>query len=298
MVKIDLPPRLKSFLDRISAADLTDRAAALTYYGFLSLFPALIVAVALIGVFGSYPETYDQIVATLHDAAPGPVVNLIESALHDAIASRGGAGGLLGIGLLVSFYSASSATGAAVRAIEAAYGENTASAWWQAYVLRILLTVVLGAMFLIAFASILIVGPLFDWLSKHIGISESVNSVISLIRWPIGLTALLLATLILYWSGSGRVKRLRQLFPGAAASLIVTLIATFGFNFYVSNFSTYGATYGSLGAVIVLLVWMWLISLGLLSGAALNAELDRSGGFSRGVGDDGQGVGTVGSGTS
>lgn len=283
-MNLSVPLWLQRFADRFSAADLTDRAAALTYYGFLSLFPALIIGVALIGVFGTYPDTYNEIVATLRDTAPGPVVDLVESALDSAVSNRGGVGGLLGVGLIISFYSASGATGAAVRAIEAAYGEDLDSAWWHAYVIRLALTIALALMFLIAFAAILLAGPLFDWLAEHAGISESVSSLVSLVRWPIGLTALLSATLLLYWTGSGRVKRLRQLLPGALVAMVVTLIATFGFNLYVANFNTYGATYGSLGAVIVLLVWMWLNSLAMVTGAALNAELEHPGGASKGEG--------------
>lgn len=276
-MNLSLPPWLQSYADRFSAADLTDRAAALTYYGFLSLFPGLILGVALIGIFGDYPETYNEIVAAMRNAAPGPVVDLVESALNDAVANRGGIGGLLGVGLVISFYSASGATGAAVRAIEAAYGQELDRAWWHAYVIRLALTIALALMFLVAFAAILLAGPIFDWVAELAGISESVSSLVALVRWPIGLTALLSATLLLYWTGSGRVKRLRQLLPGALAAMAVTLVATFGFNLYVANFSTYGATYGSLGAVIVLLIWMWLNSLAMIAGAALNAELERSG---------------------
>lgn len=285
-MSISLPAWLQGFLDRVSAADLTDRAAALTYYGFLSLFPALIVAVALIGLFGEYPTTYNEIVSTLRETAPGPAVDLIEQALDDAVQSRGGAGSLLGIGLLISLYSASGATGAAVRGIETAYGGDRDHAWWHGYVVRLVLTIALGLMFLIAFAAILLAGPFFDWISKVFGVSESVNSLVSALRWPIGLVSLLSATLLLYWTGSGRSKRLRHLLPGAGATIAVIVIATFGFNFYVANFSTYGATYGSLGAVIVLLVWMWINSLALLSGAALNAELENPGGASKPSDDD------------
>lgn len=280
-MNISLPDPLQKFLDRVSGADLTDRAAALTYYGFLSLFPALIVGVALIGLFGTYPDTYNEIVATMRDTAPGPAVDLVESALDDAVKNRGGAGGLLGIGLLISLYSASGATGAAVRGIEAAYGDDRDQAWWHGYVVRLALTVALGLLFLVAFAAILLAGPVFGEVSKVFGISESVNSLVALLRWPIGLVSLLVATLVLYWTGSGRRRGWRRLLPGAAATITVIVVASLGFNFYVSNFSTYGATYGSLGAVIVLLVWMWLNSLALLVGAALNAELESPGGASK-----------------
>jgi membrane protein len=272
-----LPSWIQSFLDRVSAAELTDRAAALTYYGFLSLFPALIVVVALIGLIGDYPDTYQSIVNTLRDAAPGPAVDLVDSALEDAVDSRGGAGSLLGIGLVVSLYSASGATGGAVRAVEAVYDDGLDYPWWHSYVVRFLLTIVLGMLFLLAFAGILLAGPLFGWVAETFGVSESVSSAISVVRWPVGLMALLIANLLIYWSGSGRRRRARQLLPGAIASMLVTLVATAGFNFYVSNFDTYGATYGSLGAVIVLLVWMWISSLALLCGAVINAELEAAG---------------------
>jgi len=271
-----LPPRLRSLLDRIVAADLTDRAGAVTYYGFLSLFPALIIAVALIGLVGSYPETYREIVATLHDAAPGPVVDTIDSALEDAVRTRGGAGGLLGLGLLLSLYSASGATGAAIRGIEAIYGRRHKGAWWHGWVLRFGLTVAVGTMLLVTFAAILLAGPLFGWISQHTGLSDTFNSTVAVARWPIGLGALLATAALLYWVGSGRRGGLRRLLPGALLAMIVTLIATLGFNFYVSNFDTFGATYGSLGAVIVLLIWMWINSLAMLVGAAVNAELDLS----------------------
>ncbi len=270
---MSLPPWLKSLAARVSAADLTDRAAALTYYGFLSLFPALIVAVALIGLLGTYPDTYNEIVAALRDAAPGPVVDMVEGALDGAVRSRGGAGGLLGIGLLVTIYSASGATGAAVRAVQAVYGVKGEGAWWHGYVVRLALTLVFALLLFLTFAAILLAGPLFDWVSKLAGISDGVNNLVGLVRWPVGIAALITAGVLLYWVGSGRSRRLRELLPGAVMATVITLVATFGFNFYVSHFNTYGATYGSLGTVIVLLVWMWLSSLSLLAGAAINAEL-------------------------
>ena len=260
---------------RISEHGLTDRAAALTYYGFLSLFPALIVGVSLLGLIGDYPETYRDVISTLREVAPGTVVDTIDSALRDALRSRGTAGGLLGVGILLAFYSASSGTGAALRGIGAVYGAPRASPWWRGYLARLELTVVVGALVLVAFAAMLLAGPLFSEIAAEAGVKESVSNVISLIRWPIGVAALVASALLLYRKGAARPVGFHDLWPGAIAAGLLWVMASLGFNFYVSNFGSYDATYGSLGAVIVLLVWMWIGNLALLAGAALNVELEE-----------------------
>lgn len=258
---------------RIGEHGLTDRAAALTYYAFLSLFPALIVAVALLGLFGDYPETYRSVVSTLRDAAPGTVVDTVDSALNDALQSRGTAGGLLGVGVLLAFYSASSGTGAALRGIGAVYGAPRTTPWWRGYLARLELTVVVGALLAVAFVAMLLAGPLFSEIADEAGVRETVSEAITLIRWPIGVAALVGSALLLYRKGAGRPVSLAEIWPGAVAAGLLWVVASLGFNFYVARFGSYDATYGSLGAVIVLLVWMWIGNLALLAGAALNVEL-------------------------
>ena len=260
---------------RYSENNLSDHAAAVTYWGFLALFPALIVIVALIGLVGSYPETYDSISSTLRDAAPGSAVDTINNALDDAVRSRGTAGGLLGIGLLLSLYSASSGTGAALRAVNEIYGVAHADSFLRAHLKRLGLTVCLGAMLILAFAAMLVAGPLFSSISDEAGVNESVRGVISLLRWPVGLAALAATALLLYRVGADRAVPVRQLLPGACAASLLWAIASAGFSLYVSHFGSYDATYGSLGAVIVLLIWMWIGNLALLAGAALNVELSE-----------------------
>lgn len=272
---MSIHPRLRSLVDRITTADLNDRAGALTYFSFLSLFPTLIIVVALTGLFGSYPETYEEMLETLRNAAPEPAVSMIDGALEDAVRNRGGAGGLLGIGLLITLYSASSAMGAAIRGIEAIYGRRHSGAWWHGFATRFALTIVVGLMAFVAFATILLAGPVFREISDLLGVSESVSTTVAIVRWPIGIASLITIAMLLYWVGCGRDRTLRHLFPGAVLAVLVVLVASLGFNVYVSNFESFGATYGSLGAVIVLLIWIWLSSLGLLIGAAVNAEIDH-----------------------
>lgn len=268
---------LRGVAERVSEHGLTDRAAALSYYGFLSLFPALIVAVALIGLLGNYPETYESIRSTLQDAAPGDAVDTIDGALDDALRSRRTAGSLLGVGLALSLYSASSGTGAALRAVSALYGTGERQPFWRGHLNRLTLTIEVGLMLLLAFTAILVAGPIFSSIADEAGLDESVEGAISLIRWPIGLLAVVTTALLIYRRGAGRKTSLRGLLPGAVSASLLWAIASIGFNVYLSNFGSYDATYGSLGAVIVLLIWMWLGSLALLCGAALNVHLEEIG---------------------
>lgn len=260
---------------RFSEIQITDRAATLTYYGFLSLFPSLIVAVALLALFGSYPETYDSIIDTLRETAPGPAVDTIDSALRDVLQNNGSAGNLLGIGLVVALVSASGATGAAIRALDVINGRQGRGIVGSR-VAQFLLTLALMALLLLAFTALLVAGPLFSSIADAAGLEASSRSLVSLLRYPVGLTALLTALLLLYWRGpAGPKRRPLEHLPGALLAAALGMIASVGFSIYVSNFSSYDATYGALGAVIILLIWLYVGNLALLIGALVNRELRR-----------------------
>ena len=260
---------------RFGDVQITDRAATLAYYGFMALFPALIVAVALLALFGSYPETYESIIDTLREAAPGPAVDTIDSALRDILQDRGSAGGLLGVGLAVALVSASGATGAAIRALDV-INERSGRGFVGSRVAQLLLTLALMALLLLAFTALLLAGPLFSTIAEAAGLDASSRSLVSLLRYPVGLAALIAALLLLYWRGPEGPRRppLEHL-PGALLAAALWLIASVGFSLYVSNFSSYDATYGALGAIIVLLVWLYVGNLALLIGALANRELRR-----------------------
>ena len=162
----------KRAYERFGEVELTDRAATLAYYGFLSLFPALIVAVALLALFGSYPETYNSIIDTLREAAPGTAVDTIDSALRDVLQGRG-AGSLLGIGLLFAFITASGAVGAAIRALEAINQTRESASFVRSNLTRLWLTLALMALFLIAFASLLVAGPIFGSIAEAAGLGDT-----------------------------------------------------------------------------------------------------------------------------
>lgn len=261
---------------RFGDVGITDRAATLAYYGFLSLFPGLIVAAALLSLFGNFPETYEAIIDTLRETAPGPAVDTIDSALRDVLQqSSGSAGGLLGIGLVIAVVSASGATGAAIRSLDVINGREGRGIV-RSRLAQLWLTLALMALLFLAFTALLIAGPLFSSIAEGAGLESSSRSLISTLRYPVGVTALLSAILLLYWQGPAGPKRppLEHL-PGALLAAALAMIASIGFSIYVSNFSSYDATYGTLGAIIVLLIWLYVGNLALLIGALANRELRR-----------------------
>jgi membrane protein len=260
---------------RFGEIDLTDRAATLAYYGFLSLFPALIVVVAALALFGSYPETYNSIIETLRHAAPGTAVDTIDSALRKVLRGNG-ASGLFGIGLLFALIAASGAIGAAIRALEVINGTRKKATFVRSNLTRLWLTIVLMALMLVAFTALLLAGPIFGSIADSAGLGDSGRDAVSLLRYPIGLAALLAALLLLYTLGpAGTRRRPLEHLPGALLAALLWVLASMGFSFYVSNFGKYDETYGTLGAVIVLLIWIYVGAAAMLLGALANRELQR-----------------------
>jgi membrane protein len=269
--------QIRAAIDRFGEAEVTDRAATLAYYGFLALFPALIVAVSVLALLGSYPETYRSITGTLHDAAPGTAVDLIDSALKNVLRDRAHAGGLFVVGLIVAFVAASGGIAAAIRALEAIERRRGASSLARGWLARLWLTLALMALMLIGFISLVVAGPIFSSIAEQAGLGSGARSAVSMLRYPIGLAALLAGFLLLYWRGpSGSRRAVRRYLPGALLGAGLWVLASVGFSVYVSHFSSYDATYGALGAVIVLLVWLYLGNMAFLLGALFNAERLRA----------------------
>ena len=264
---------------RFSEIELTDRAAALAYYGFLSLFPALIVAVALVALFGSYPETYDSIVDTLREAAPGTAVDTLDSSLRDVLGSSG-AGGLLGIGLVFSLITASGAVGAAIRALEAINESGGSESFIRGFVrgnlTRLWLTAALMGLMVAAFVPLIVAGPMFESIAEDAGVGDTGRAIVSALRYPVGFAAVLAALLLLYSFGpAGSRRRISEHLPGAVIASVLWVIASVAFSFYVDHFGSFNATYGALGAVVILLIWIYVSAVAVLIGALANRELLR-----------------------
>jgi membrane protein len=270
----------KAIYSRFGEVQVTDRAAAMTYYAILSLFPALLVVVSLLALVGAYPETYQSISSTLRDAAPGTAVDAIDSALRDSLRSRTNAGVLLVVGLGIAFYSASGAIGAAVRALEAINRAKRSRDFLPNLGVRLGLTALLAILILIAFMAVVLAGPLFGSIADAAGVSGAVAGMVGYLRWPIGAAALLTAFAVLYALGPRRTPRrddrsLVSVLPGAVIGTGLWFGVSLLFTAYVSHFGSYDKTYGTLGALISLLIWLWLGNLAFLLGALFNAENER-----------------------
>ena len=267
----------KAIYGRFGEVQITDRAAAQTYYSILSLFPALLVVVSLLALLGQYPDTYESIIDTLRDAAPGTAIDTIDSALRDALRNRDQAGILLIVGLILAFYSASGAMGAAMRSLEAINRAKQGRSFLPNLGVRLGLTVLVTVLVLIAFLAVVVAGPLFGTIADAAGFPGVIKGLVGYLRWPIGAAALLAAFSIVYALGPRRTPRrgdrsLRSVLPGAAVGTALWFAASLLFTAYVANFGSYDKTYGTLGAMISLLIWLWLGNLAFLLGALFNAE--------------------------
>lgn len=276
----------KAMYDRFGEVEITDRAAALTYYSVLSLFPGLLVAVALLALLGEYPGTYESIVDTLRDAAPGTAVDTINSALRDALSDRGNAGALLGVGLLISVYSASGAIGAAMRSLESINRVKAGRAFLPNLGVRLGLTLLLMVLVFIAFLAVVVAGPLFGTIADAAGFEGLLKDLVGYARWPIGALSLLAAFALVYSLGPRKGPRrgtrsLRSVMPGAMLAVVLWFAVSLVFTLYVAHFGSYDKTYGTLGAMISLLIWLWLGNLAFLLGALFNAESQRVRGGAR-----------------
>ena len=267
----------KAIYGRFGEVQVTDRAAAQTYYSILSLFPGLLVVVSLLALLGHYPDTYRSIINTLRDAAPGTAVDTIDSALRGALSNRSDAGFLLVVGIVLSFYSASGAMGAAMRSLEAINHAKKGRDFLPNLGVRLGLTVLVTVLVLVSFLSVVIAGPLFGLIADAAGFPAVVKGLVGYLRWPIGAASLLAAFAIVYALGPRRTplpgdRSLRSVLPGAAVGTALWFAVSLLFTLYVSHFGSYDKTYGTLGAMISLLIWLWLGNLAFLLGALFNAE--------------------------
>jgi membrane protein len=263
---------------RYREQQMTDRAAALTYFAMMSLFPALLVGVSLLGLFGQQGLVQDASNYLLEHGADATTADVVRKALQNMINASGGA---LGATLLVSFAlalnGASGAFGAAGRALDIAYGV----AEGRGFVRRKLTDVAAALMVIVLFAVVVVAiflgGQVADDLFGKIGLGETAATVWSYARWPGALIAAMLAYGLVYrLAPDTRPPTVRWISVGAIVGIALWLLLSFGFSIYLRNFSTYGAAYGTFGAAIVLLLWLYLSANAFLFGAEVNAELQRA----------------------
>ena len=276
----DLGPRnwkqlLKRTVKEFRDDNLTDWAAALTYYAILALFPALLVLTAVLGIFGQQ-NTIDTFIQSMRDAGLSGAADNIEGPLEGVVNSKGGAGALLGFGLLGAIWSASGYLGAFIRASNAIYEVPEGRPFWKLRPLQIALTV--AGILVLAFVLIGLVvsGPLAEAIGGAIGLGDEAVTAYSIAKWPLLVGVMMLLFAALYYAAPNvKQPKFRWVTIGGVVAVLVWIAASAAFGFYVSNFGSYNKTYGTLGGVISFLVWMWITNLAVLFGAELDAELER-----------------------
>ena len=257
--------------------NLTDWAAALTYYAVLAIFPGLIVLVAILGLVGQHPETTNALLDIVDDIGPESAVETFRGPIESVVTSNSGAGALLGVGLLFAIWSASGYIGAFIRAMNAIYEVEEGRPFWKRRPLQIVITVAMVLLLAIVAISIVLTGPLARSIGDAIGLGDTAVTAWSIAKWPVIVAIVMGMFAVLYYVAPNvRQPRLRWITPGGVVAVLAWLVVSAGFAVYVANFGSYDKTYGSLGGVIVFLVWLWLSNLALLFGAEFDAELERS----------------------
>ena len=254
--------------------NLTDWAAALTYYGVLSIFPALLVLVSVLGLIGE--SATQPLIDNLNEVAPGPAQEIFRSAIENLQGSQGAAGVFLVIGILGAVWSASGYVAAFMRASNAIYAIEEGRPIWKTLPVRVGLTVLLMALTAISAVAVTVTGGLAKEVGNLLGLGDTAVMVWDIAKWPVLLLLVGFMFAVLYWAAPNvRQPGFRWISPGGILAVIGWVIASAAFAFYVANFGSYNKTYGALAGPIVFLVWLWISNIMILLGAEFNAELER-----------------------
>ena len=256
--------------------NLSDWAAALTYYGLLSLFPALIALVSIVGLFADPESTTQKVTDIVTQIGPQSAADTFSGPIESITSNRGAAGVLFVVGLLVALWSASNYVGAFMRASNIVYETPEGRPFWKLRPLQILVTLAMLVLLALLALALVLTGPLAEAVAEPLGISDAAVTAWDIAKWPVMLVVVLTMIDVLYYASPNvKLRGFKWVTPGSVVALVVWLVASAGFAFYVANFGAYDKTYGSLGGVVVMLVWLWITNLALLFGHELNAERER-----------------------
>jgi membrane protein len=269
------PATLKRTGKQFSADQLTTWAAALTYYAVLSIFPALLALVSILGLIG--PSATQPLLDNLSTVAPGPVKDILSNVLKSLGSAKGSSTLAFIIGLGAAIWAASGYIGAFMDAANNVWDAPEGRPIWKRVPLRLAITVVMLILLSASALAVVLTGPLAKSIGDIIGLGSTFVTVWGIAKWPLLLLVVSLIISLLYWAGPN-VKQpgFPWVTPGGVLAVLLWIVASALFAFYVANFASYNKTYGSLGGVIVFLVWLWITNLIILLGAEFNAEMERS----------------------
>jgi len=248
-------------------------AAQLAYYFFLALFPALLFLIAV----ASYLPAHDlvgRVVGMLQGAAPAEVIEIIRTQLEKIAGGR--QAGLLSFGVLAALWSSSAAMVAVIDALNRAYDVEDARPWWKQRVTAILLTVGVALFILVSFA-LVVAGPqLADWLAARIGLGAAFTWTWKILQWPLVFVLVATAIGLIYYFAPDVDQDFAWITPGSLLATVLWFVGSLAFRFYVVNFGSYNETYGAIGGVMVLMLWLYLTGLCIIVGAEMNAEIEHA----------------------
>lgn len=276
---------------RVEEDEIFNRSAQLSYYFLLALFPLLLFLITLFGYFtGAGTRLHDQLISYLGDVMPSAAVQLVVATIDEVIRARGG--GKLSFGLLAALWAASSGMNAIGQALNTAYDVKETRSWWKVRLISIALTVALALLIISALLIVLYGGQLGDFLAGMINVGPAFTRTWSFLQWPISLAFVLVGFSLIYQfapnvggsrEGKREAKRLpaadyrrRWLSPGVAVAVVLWLLVSLGFRLYLHFFDSYSATYGSLGALIIMMLWFYLTGAAILLGGEINCEWESS----------------------
>ncbi|MFC8596889.1 YihY/virulence factor BrkB family protein [Isoptericola sp. NPDC057191] len=253
----------------------TDLAAALTYYAVLAAAPALLALVSLLGFVGDPEKAINSILTTVSDFLPEETLAIVKPLVENLVNSTG-AGLALVVGLVIALWSASGYVTAFGRAMNRVYEVEEGRPIWKLRPLLLLVTLVVVVLAAIIVASLVLSGPVARSIGDAVGLGDAALTAWNIAKWPVALLLVIVVVALLYHlTPNVKQPKFRWISVGAVVAIVVWLIASAAFAFYVANFGSYGS-YGMLGTVIVFLLWLWITNLALLFGAELDAELERS----------------------
>lgn len=267
---------LRDAAKRVREHDLTDYAAALTYYSVLSLFPFLIVLVSLLGMLDS-EESIEHLLAIVDELGSATAADTVEPAIEGVVRTSGGAAGVgLVLGILVGLWTASGYVGAFIRASNRIHEVAETRPFLRLRPLQLAITLALVALIAVVLIVVVLSGPLARAIADELGIGAAAQDAYLIARWPL-LAAVVVALLtVLYrFSPATGPLSLRSVLPGSLLATALWLLGSAAFNLYVSSFGSYASTYGSLAGVIVFLIWLWISNLAVVLGAQFGRELER-----------------------
>jgi membrane protein len=275
----DLPKQswkgvLKRAMREFSEDNVTDWAAALTYYGVLSIFPMLLALISLLGLFGQ--SATQPLLDNISSVAPGPAKDIVTQAIQNLQKSQGAAGVLFFVGLAAALWSASGYVGAFMRASNDIWDVEEGRPAWKTIPLRLGVTALLLVLLSVSALAVVLTGPLAKTIGDIVGLGSTAVTVWDIAKWPVLILVVSFMIALLYYAAPNvKHPKFQWVSPGSIMAVVLWIVASALFAFYVANFSSYNKTYGALGGVIVFLTWLWITNNVILLGAEFNAEIER-----------------------